>query len=617
MSLFESARQLLSASALRGGRTIIIGLLGSLAILGFRSSRAQFLIATVLIWAIMGISWNIISGYGGQVSFGHAIFFGIGAFVPTLMMRAWNVTPIVGGIAGCAVAAVAAALIGWPTFRLRGIYFGLATLAYPLILIPIFSYFGYQEVSIPFVRDNPALYLQFRNPIFLSFVALGALVSSAVAVEWLESSKFGIALQAIRGDQEAAEAAGINSFRTKMEAFILSAVLGSVAGTLYAVTILVITPQGVFGLTPTVRAIIVPLVGGIASFWGPVIGSVLLIPLDDFLISTFGSTFPGINGVVFGGVLVAMVLIAPDGIYWNVRRVLRRKNRTVFPVADVKAEGTSADGLDAEPSIRSEFAVGDCFSKGKDPGPGDDGTRGRERVAALEVAHLTKSYSGLRALQDVTFEVFRGDLVGIIGPNGAGKTTLFNILSGFLGPDSGSVAFFGKDYTRHNPWDIAQAGVGRTFQVPRLMNQVTVLDNVAVSTLTHASSRDEAHDMAAAALRRVDLHGRAHSDVASLSTEEVRRLELARAIAGHSQVLILDEPLAGLSGGEVSGFLATVDELRSGRTVIMIDHTMSAMAGFVEGFIVLNQGKVIAEGDPEMVLNDPHVIESYLGDDWR
>jgi branched-chain amino acid transport system permease protein len=551
----------------------------------------QYALAIVLIWATVGGSWNIISGYGGQMAFGHAVFFGAGAYVSTLCMVYWHITPIVGVVPGMAVAVAGSLVIGMPTFRLSGVYFSLATLAFPLMLIPVLSYLNLQEVSMPFVREGAAWYLQFDNPLGYSLLALGLLVVSLLVVRGIEESRLGPSLLAIRDDEWAAEASGIDAYRTKLKAFAISAAIAAAAGALYASLLLVVTPQSVFGLPVTIKSLMVALVGGLATVWGAIIGAVILIPLGQYLLLHFGSTYPGIDNVVLGLFLMAVIVWAPEGLYWKARDLLVRAMPKV-PEASV-----AVVSLESAPIALREPA--------------------KDVSVVLSVQGVAKSFAGLRAVNDVTFDVRAGEILGIIGPNGAGKTTLINLINGFARADEGHVLLGGQDVTADAPWKIRRRGVGRTFQMPRVLARRSVLHNVDLGGFHVTRSVVEAEGLADQALGRVGLISRRDDLPANLSTLELRKLELARALVSNPDILLLDEPLAGLSGGESSEICDLIRRLRAeGVTILIIEHTMSAMVSLVDRFIVLDQGKLLAEGAPDAVMANEQVIEAYLGKGW-
>ncbi len=235
----------------------------------------------------------------------------------------------------------------------------------------------------------------------------------------------------------------------------------------------------------------------------------------------------------------------------------------------------------------------------------------------LEVRNLSKSFGGLKAVQNVCFDVQEGMILGIIGPNGAGKTTLFNLLNGFLRPDAGQVLLDGEDRVGQKPHRLCAAGVGRTFQVMRPFPRMSVADNVRVGAYVRA--RDEAHarELANGAIARVGLAQVADRQAAGLTTRELRLMELARALAGQPRLLLLDETLAGLGHGEVGEVVAVIRKLaEQGITIVIIEHTMHAMVRLADRLVVLDHGAVLVEGAPEEVTRDPRVIEAYLGKKW-
>ncbi len=552
----------------------------------------QLMLTLVPIWAVMGLSWNILSGYSGLISFGHAAFFGLGAYTVTLLLVRFDITPWFGIPAGMVVGALAGLVIGYPTFRLRGHYFALSMLAYPLALLYLFEWLGYQEVALPMKRTAAAWYMQFTDYRVYIVVALALLVVALLVSLLVERSRFGMSLLAIKQNEPAAEAAGIDTLRWKMRAIVLSGGMAAAAGGLYAVVLLVITPQTVFGMLTSAQALVVTLFGGIGTMWGPVIGASILIPLNETLQAHLGNVIPGIQGVVYGLAIILVILLAPEGVFWRVRDQLVHGGRT-----------RSFSSAEAPTQVSSVVAP-------------------RAHVAAeprtiLHVTGLSKSYGGLQAVQGVSFEVRSGSVLGIIGPNGAGKTTLFNLLNGFVRPDQGRVVLEGRDLIGLKPNRICRLGVGRTFQVVRTFARMSALQNVTVGALVATRSDIEAMQTARSALARVGLTERADAAAGTLSNQELRLMELARALASRPKLLLLDETLAGLGRQEVEEMIAVIRSLASdGVTVVIIDHTMHAMVRLADELLVLDHGSVLAAGAPAAVTRNPSVIEAYLGRKW-
>jgi branched-chain amino acid transport system permease protein len=559
------------------------------------NSYYQLMMTLVMVWASFGLAWNLFSGYTGLISFGHAVFFGLGAYLTALGQIYFDLTPwllipiaaVLGGAAGL--------LIGALTFRLRSHYFALAMLAYPLAILNVFMWLGYQELTIPMKHQDAVLYMQFTDGRVYTLIAVVITVAIVVLSQVVERSRFGMSLIAIKQNEAAAEAAGIDTLAWKLRAIALSGAVTGGVGAFYAMVLLVVTPESVFGMLVSAQALTVTMFGGVGTVWGPLIGSAILIPTGQILQAQLGARFPGIEGVIYGCAIVVVILAAPEGIFWRVRDLLRKRGGDGAP-APVPAAVEPAPAPVSAAATAPRVATGETI---------------------LAVRNLSKSFGGLKAVQNVSFEVERGSILGIIGPNGAGKTTLFNLLNGFQRPDAGEVLLDGRNVLGEKPHRLCQAGVGRTFQVMRPFPRLSLADNVVIGAYVHAKSDQDARARAADAISRVGLTAVAHRIAGELTTKELRLMELARALAGGPQLLLLDETLAGLGAGEAADVVAVLRTLaQQGVTIVIIEHTMHAMVRLVDRFLVLDHGAVLVEDTPQAITRDARVIEAYLGTKW-
>ena len=566
-----------------------------------QNSYYQLMMTLVLIWATVGISWNTLSGYSGMISFGHAAFFGLGGYTMTILFVTFGVTPWIGIPVGIVVGVLGGIVIGVPTFRLRGHYFALAMLAYPLAMLYVFEWMGYQEVPIPMKREAPIFYAEFSDPRAYMALALILLVLCMITALHIERSRFGMSLTAIKQNEPAASAAGINPMLWKMRAIMISAAMGAAAGGLYAMVLLVVTPQTMFGVLVSAQALIMALFGGVGVFWGPVIGAAVLVPLAEVLNAKLGHILPGIQGVVYGVAIIIITLAAPEGIYWRLRDFLASRRAATEP---------SAGKAPISVPIGETVAVAPASQAQRKPvGSGE---------VLLSLERASRAFGGLKAVDGVNLGIRTGAIHGIIGPNGAGKTTLFNVINGFLHADSGSITFAGNELVGLKPHEICSLGVGRTFQVIRAFPRMSVLENVVVGAFVGSNSDAQAERLAMEALDRVGLADeQAQAIAGGLTTKQLRLMELARALAPRPRLLLLDETLAGLGHDALDDILTILRRInRDGVTIAIIEHTMHAMMKLVDEFSVLDHGKLIASGAPTKVVKDPAVIEAYLGRKW-
>jgi branched-chain amino acid transport system permease protein len=569
----------------------------------------QRIILLIFLWAAATSSFNIISGYGGQVVFGYMMFVGTGAYTTVLLFKFGGVSPWLGIWAGAIMAGVIALIIGMPTLRLRSHYFAVATVAFPLIMSPILNQSGFEEVSIPFVGHGYSS-MQFRDMRYYVLIAIALLAIVLIVIRKMESSRFGFALRAIKQNESAAEGMGIDTYRTKLIALVLSAGLGAMMGTVYAFSSLfLLTTHAVFGLFIIVRVLSINIVGGLGTLWGPVIAAAIMVPLGEFLNAEFGHRAPGLQDLVYGAALIAAIIYMPSGIWGRISEALEsRRKKLVHKMKSLPGETVSRNLTDSKENERS-FKIGHIqrgFVKNSKQG------------LILKIEGIFKSFGGVMALKDVNIEMPEGKILGIIGPNGAGKTTLFNVINGYLKPDKGRFFFEGKDITYLKPHQMCRMGIGRTFQVAQIFYRMTVLENIMIGALAKHATIGEAYAISKEVAQNLGLGSRANDRAVGLSIWETKMLELSRALATRPKLLLVDEPMAGLNPEETNKIGQIIKDIAMyGMSVIVIEHVVQSLVKISDLMVGLDQGSKVAEGTPDEVTSDPHIIEAYLGAKWK
>ena len=557
-----------------------------------KSPYYLLMLTLVPLWATLGVSWNIFSGYSGLISFGHAAFFGLGAYTVALLAEKFGVTPWIGIPLASLVGALSGVVIGVPTFRLRGHYFALAMLAYPLGLMYVFEWLGFQEVAIPMRREAPLAYMQFADARYYVVIATALLVVALLINLRISRSRFGLSLLAIKQNELAANAAGINPFKWKLMALVLSGALAGAAGGVYAVVLLIVSPSAVFGSIVSAQAAIFAMFGGVGTIAGPVIGAFALVPISEYLAAQLGGRLPGIQGVIYGVAIIGVITLAPEGVLAKFMAAFKRKELS---------EAQSGGGL-LETTLQP-------VAQQKNPRKTDE--------VVMSVKGLGKRFGGLLAVHNVSFDVYKGEILGVIGPNGAGKTTMFNVMNGIIPASEGSVIYEGRDIVSLAPFEICRMGVARTFQVARPFPRLSVLQNVVVGAFATEPEDERAYAAAREAIAQVGLEAHSEALAGGLSTMQLRLMELARAQASRPKILLLDEVLAGLGAQEVEHVMRAIQNIQArGITIVIIEHTMHAMVRLADRLLVLDHGTVLALGDPTTVTSQEEVISAYLGKKW-
>ncbi|HET9138285.1 ATP-binding cassette domain-containing protein [Actinophytocola sp.] len=540
------------------------------------------LLTTMLFWTTQATSWNILSGYSGYFSFGQAAYVGVGAYTTAVLFGRHQVDFGLTVLVAAGLCAVLGLGIGVLAFRLRslrGEIFALLTLAVPFILAALARINGAIDggqgvvVGIP---AFPAAIGRFQDFLYLVNLVVAGL---AVAVAFvMANSRSGWALAAIRDAEDVGEALGVATFRYKLVALVASAVIGGVGGSIFALQIGFVTVDSVFTLTVPLFVIVMSVLGGRTHWFGPVLGAVLVVLLQDRLTA---ADLGGWQLVVLGAVLIVAVLVAPEGIYARLRALLPARRHAV-PGSDV------------------DIAV---------PAAGTD------RVL-VECDELCRNFGGVRAVRDLSLRIHAGELVGLVGPNGSGKTTLVNLLAGSLRPTGGSVRIAGQDTRTLAPHRIAHVGVARTYQIPRPFASMTVRDNVAVAVMFGRVPRNltEARRIAAGHLAMVGLAGHADAFPAALNLHQRQLLEIARALATAPTLLLLDEALAGLNPAEIDDAVGVIRRIHAaGVSIVIVEHLLRVVKAVATRVVVLDRGSCLADGDPATVLTDPAVVRAYLG----
>jgi len=553
-------------------------------VLALRTSFSAYtlnLLMQTSTWAIAVLGLTVVLGYTGQINLGQASFVGLGAYGVALGTTSLGLPFWVALLLGMVVASAAGAVLGLTSLRLGGHYLAMVTISFQTILSLVLTNWiqvtrGPDGISgIP----RPA-HFQSGN----SYLALCIAMLSVVAflVWWLQKTKMGRAMQATRDNELAAGVVGVDTYRSKVIAFTLSALLGGVGGGLFAGGFSYISPDQ-FSFNESVVFLTMALLGGCRLPLGTVFGTGLLIMLPEWL-----RFLKIIYLAVYGGAVILIMVFMPDGIFGYLA-LLWRKLR---PPAPVDTAGIAPLRLTQQAGGNAEDAL-------------------------LKVTGLTKHFGGVKAVDGVDMMVQPNAVHALIGPNGSGKTTLLNVLSGIYRPTAGGIEFDGQQITNLNPSQRAGHGLGRTFQNIRLFTDMNVLDNVRVGADRPHNLIDggpAGTDHALTALEFVGLANRAKEAVGSLSYGHQRLVEIARALAGNPKLLLLDEPGAGLNHIEKDALVVLLRRLKGqGITILIIDHDMRLVEQVAEHITVLNFGRHIADGAPADVLRNPDVIAAYLG----
>ncbi len=550
------------------------------------------------LYALVCLGLVLLTGVGGLTSFGQAAFVGIGAYTTAWLTLNTGISPWITVFAGLGLTAVSALVIGAITLRMSGHYLPLATIAWGLSLYYLMGnlealgkydgLLGLKSLSLGSIDIG-----QGRLFFALTWIIL---ITSAIALINLLDSRSGRAIRSLKGGSLMAEAMGINTFRYKVTIFLIAALFASVAGWLMAHFQRTVNPSA-FGLKMGIEYLFMAVIGGVGYVWGAFVGAGLIKLLDDYLqvalpalIGTSGSY----EVIVFGIAMVLVLKFLPDGLWSLVARKLPRPPRKI-------------DWHDAKPlSTRTKPAMGELV---------------------LKVEKIRKQFGGLTAVNDISFDIHAGQIVGLIGPNGAGKSTTFNLITGVMPKTTGHVFYRGQDISAAPSRVIARQGMARTFQHVKMIHDMTVLENVAlgaytrgdcgvISSMLRTNKNEEQHLMKEAQyqLERIGMGQYLHELAGNLAMGPQRLMEIARALCCDPALLLLDEPAAGLRHKEKQELIEILRQLKNeGMSILLVEHDMDLVMDVCDHLVVMEFGTLLTQGTPSEIQASPAVRAAYLG----
>ena len=574
----------MSTAAAFRQKTITYGLIGFAAVMAIAfiaPSEGYYLniLMHAANYAIAVVGLVIVLGYCGQFALCQAAFLGIGAYCVGLGTGDYGIPFFVALFLGVVITGLVGIFLGLTTLNLNGHYLGMVTIAFQMIVTMVLTNWagfthgpdGITKIPRPAGFGGGSTYLG---------LCLVCLVAVLVFAYVLKASRLGRAMQAVRDNEIAASTCGVDVFFTKTVAFGICAALAGLGGGLFAGAFNYISPDQ-FSFGESVVLLTMALLGGVESAFGALIGTVLLVVLPEWL-----RFLRQIYLAVYGGAVIAIMIFMPRGVWGLVSKYL-------FKTAPIGSAPVKPLPLLSRSATVSDEIV-------------------------LETIGLAKYFGGLKAVDGVDVKVRKGSVHALIGPNGSGKTTMLNLITGLYVATAGTVKLSGQDITALKPHDRTRLGMCRTFQNIRVFRGLTVLENVIIGAERRGNDVegiDDVTERALAALDFVGLRDRAHLPVGDLPYGHQRYVEIARALAGSPEILLLDDPAAGLNSTEKTEMAELLQRLKGhGTTIFIIDHDMRLIEQVADHITVLNFGRRIADDDPRSVFTHPEVIAAYLGE---
>ena len=567
------------------------------------------MLSRILIWGMFGLGFDLIFGYTGLLSFGQSAFYGTGGFVAAYLLVSHKIGDVFLALAiGTVGAAIVGFGVGLLALRRTGIYFAMITVAFAEMFFflensPLSAWTG-GENGLPNV-PKPAIHIGGFDYTFDSDVRMYGLIAVLFFLGFLVArrvvnSPFGHILTAIRDNPQRASAVGHAIQRYKLAVFVIAAAYAGLAGGLSGVIQSYMAPDA-FTFDTSGQLVMQTIIGGAGTLYGPLIGAAIWLYLRSALqVAGLGPAWKLVLGVVF----VLLIVFLRRGIVGGVRDLVWRMRRTP---ADEIAPVTG-------PATPALHVVEDRAAAP----PGG-------RPIVLEARGLGKRYGGIVANADISFAVNEGEIRGIIGPNGAGKSTFFKMLTGEIPPTAGQILFFGEDITGRGVTATSQMGLAKSYQINQLFQKLTVRQNLNIAALArtrgmfrldlirHVNQVPELGADVAETLRLIGLTDKADALVSELAYGEKRRLEIGLALGTGPRVLLLDEPLAGMSPQERADTVKLLKQIAKSRTLVVVEHDMDALFGMADRITVFNEGRVLVEGTPGEIQGNRRVQEAYLG----